>query len=236
MTKPLWTACLLALLHVPAHAQSSFAALARRVNQLTAAADSARTPARRAELSLLRLQTLQRALDAHAAERPGAGYDARPLRDGRIRADTSEIVYGEPQGQWFVRADRLWALNTRFRALPVAERIAWAAATQDLPGECEGDVTCMVGSAEATMGRYLALYPTGAHAAAALREMRPTLEYVESETRPRATHAQFCRADGRDGTVTPARLRTLRATVQRSAGAERDAAARVLWTLLSRCR
>ncbi|HLL82798.1 MAG TPA: hypothetical protein VK420_09105, partial [Longimicrobium sp.] len=178
---------------------------------------------------------LQKALDEHARERSGDS-DARPLREGRIRADSSEVVYGEPQGQWFVSADAFWKLRDRYRALPIAERIAWAAASQDLPGECEGDVTCTFMHAETTMGRYLSLHPTGAHSAAGLRELKGMLEYVETETRPRETHARFCRNDGRDHTLTPARLRTLRATVQRSAGAERDAVALILSTLMSRCR
>ena len=218
-----------------AQEQAPFATRARLVNVLTDAAGAAAAPAAKAELSLLRLRALQKALDEHARTR-SVGYDARPLRDGRIRVDTAEIVYGEPQGQWFVSADAFWKLRDRYRALPIAETIAWAAATQDLPGECEGEVTCTVGFAEITMGRYLSLHPTGAHAPAALRELKPLLEYVEGETRPRESHARFCRNDGRDYTVTPARLRTLRATVQRSAGAERDAVALLLWTLISRCR
>jgi len=233
MRAPILAACLLLAVHAPAHAQ--FATLARRVNTLTTAADTARTPARKAALSLERLQVLQRVLDSHAAERRGSGWDARPLRDGRIRADSAEITYGEPQGQWYVRADRFWALHDRFRALPIAERIAWAAATQTLPGECEADPTCIVGFAEASMGRYLSLHPRGAHAPAALRAIKESLAFVETETRPRASHARFCRRDGRDYTVTPARLRALRASVQRSAGAERDAVIRTLDRLVTRC-
>jgi len=218
-----------------AQEQAPFATRSRLVNVLTDAAGAAAAPAAKAELSLLRLHALQKALDEHARG-GGAGYDARPLREGRIRADSSDIVYGEPQGQWFVSADAFWKLRDRFRALTIAERIAWAAASHDLPGECEGDVTCTFAHAEITMGRYLSLHPTGVHSAAALRELKAMLEYVESETRPRETHARFCRNDGRDDTLTPARLRTLRATVQRSAGAERDAVALILWTLMSRCR
>lgn len=153
-----------------AREQAPFATRARLVNVLTDAAVAARAPAAKAELSLLRLRALQKALDEHARTAQG-GYDAQPLRDGRIRADTAELAYGEPQGQWYVTADVFWALQRRYRALPIAEAIAWDAATQQLPGECETDPTCIFSLAEMTAGRYLSLYPRGAHAPAALTRL-----------------------------------------------------------------
>ncbi len=207
-----------------------FATRARLVNVLGDAARTATAPAAKAELSLLRLRALQKALDEHVARAMGPD----PLRDGRIRADSSEVAYGEPQGQWFVTADAFWALRDRYRALPVAEAIAWDAATQQLPGECESDPTCLFAVAERTAGRYLSLYPRGTHAPAALRQLTEVLGYVEEQSR--AGNGSFCRRSGADGTVTPARITTLATTVGRSGGADRGRVSTLLRTLAGRCR
>lgn len=216
-----------------AQERAPFATRARLVNVLTTAAGSG-TPAARAELSLLRLRALQKALDEHSADlaRRGApgGYDANPLRDGRIRADSAEIAYGEPQGQWYVTADAYWNLQRRYRALPIGDAIAWAAATQQLPGECEGDPACLFGVAEMTAGRYLSLYPRGAHAPAAQRRLVELLGYVEELTRDRSTHAQFCTKRGAEYTLTPRRITALTAAAAGSARASAQ-----LRTLASRC-
>jgi hypothetical protein len=210
-----------------AQERAPFATRARLVNVLTGAAGSG-TPAARAELSLLRLRALQKALDEHAGG--GGGSAANPLRDGKIRADSSELVYGESQGQWFVRADRFWALHDRYRALPIAESIAWHAATQDLPGECEGDPTCLFGLAEMTAARYLALYPRGAHATEARGTVATLLGYVEELTRDRSTHARFCTRRGAEYTLTPRQITALTAA---ASGSARTAS--LLRTLAGRC-
>ena len=210
-----------------------FATRARLVNVL-AGASGAGTPAARAELALFRLRALQKALDEHAAD-PARGSGSDPLRQGRIRADSREVVYGEPQGQWYVGADVLWALRDRYRALPIAEAIAWEAATQQLPGECENDPTCIFGVAEMQAGRYLSLYPRGTHAPAALRQLTEVLGYVEEQSRS-SENGPFCRRSGADGAVTPARITALANTVGRSGGADRGRVSTLLRTLAARCR
>jgi hypothetical protein len=216
-----------------AQEQAPFATRARLVNVLTDAAGAASAPAAKAELSLLRLQALQKALDEHARERSG-DYDARPLRDGRIRADSSEVAYGEPQGQWYVTADAFWALQRRYRALPIAEAIAWEAANQQLPGECESDPTCIFGLAEMTAGRYLSLYPRGAHAPAALRKLVEVLGWVEEQSRG-SSGARFCTRSGANYTLKPDRIAALGRTVEASAGADKARAGTLVRTLARRC-
>ena len=207
-----------------------FATRARLVNVIGDAARAVTAPAAKAELSLLRLRALQKALDEHRG-----GFDSNPLREGRIRADSGEIVYGEPQGQWYVSVDAFWALRDRYRALPIAETIAWDAATRQLPGECEGDATCVFGVAEIQAGRYLSLYPRGTHAPAALRQLTEVLGYVEERSRS-SENGPFCRRSGADGTVTPARITALANTVGRSGGADRGRVSTLLRTLAGRCR
>ena len=215
-----------------AQEQAPFATRARLVNVLTDAAAAATAPAIKGELGLLRLRALQKALDEHARTAQG-GSEARPLRDGRIRADSSELAYGEPQGQWYVDADTFWALQRRYRALPIGEAIAWEAATQQLPGECEGDPTCLFGLAEITVARYLSLYPRGAHAPAALRRMVEVLGWVEEQSR--TSEARFCTKSGAEYTVKAERITALGRTVNASAGADKARAAALIRTLAGRC-
>jgi hypothetical protein len=210
-----------------------FSVRARLANVLTDAARHATAPGAKAELSLLRLRALQAALDAHAAN--DALRETDPVRTGRLHADSSELAYGDPQGQWLVRADAFWTLHDRHRALPIAERIAWAAASQMLPGECEADPTCIFTVLEMTTGRYLGLYPRGAHAATALAELAAPLEFLEEATRDPEAHGVFCTARGDDSSVTPSRIAAITRRVAASVGAGRGRALALLGKLRARC-
>ena len=133
----------------------------------------ARTPQTRAELGLLKWQALQAVLDtAPPTKAPPTAILTRYKRD---------IVYSEPSGRWLVVAQRMWELRDRYARTPVAEHIAWSAARQPIPGECEGDVTCYLFLQRMTMGHYLSLYPNGPHARAALSEMSTLLGYITND-------------------------------------------------------
>jgi hypothetical protein len=95
----------------------------------------------------------------------------------------SEIVYSEPSGEWYVRAELLWDLQAKYKDLPLAERVAWEAAQTPLPGECEGDLTCNLYYMTMTTGRYLKLYPRGAHSADALKSLGEMLDAVVEDMR-----------------------------------------------------
>lgn len=128
--------------------------LAREVN-----ASSASLPAAaRAELELLRLRALSRSLSAIPFER----QDQPPYR-AWLESHKAEIVYSEPAGLWLVESERFWKLGEKYRALPIAERIAWEAAQNTLPGECEGFLVCHLSIFLLTEGRYLERYPRGVH-------------------------------------------------------------------------
>lgn len=116
-----------------------------------------------AELQLARLQALARSLAAIPAEQ----HDNPTYKNWTTERER-EIVYSEPAGQWFVRADLFWDLQKKYKDLPIAERIAWEGAQTPLPGECEGYLPCTLFYLSATAGKYLQLYPHGAHADAAL--------------------------------------------------------------------
>ncbi len=126
-----------------------------------------------AELELARLVALARSLAAVPLEQLN-GPPYKSWTDEREK----EIVYSEPAGQWYVNSNVFWSLQTRYRDLPIAERIAWEASQTPLPGECEGYLPCYIYKETETSGRYLKLYPRGAHADAALSKLAESLGYI----------------------------------------------------------
>ena len=131
-----------------------------------------------AELEFARLQALARSLAAISI----GEQEKLPFKQWTT-ARAAEIVYSEPAGQWYVRADLLWNLQKKYADRPVAERIAWAAAETPLPGECETDLGCTLFYASATHGKYLKLYPRGAHRDAALDALAEVFKAVVEDIR-----------------------------------------------------
>jgi hypothetical protein len=68
----------------------------------------------------------------------------------------------------------LWNLEAKYHTLPIADRIAWEAAHNMQPSDCESDEVCdfylMSGDIE-----YLRLHPGGTHAAEAVQELSEAL-------------------------------------------------------------
>jgi hypothetical protein len=84
------------------------------------------------------------------------------------------VIYNEFAGGYQLRADVLWNLEKKYHALPIADRIAWEASQMLPPSDCEGDEVCDLFVSEGEI-RYLGLYPTGAHAAEALKNITEAL-------------------------------------------------------------
>jgi hypothetical protein len=95
------------------------------------------------------------------------GLGKQPFKSW-VQGHEKEVVYSEPAGQYFVRSELLWGLQKKYAGLPAAERAAWAAAQNPLPGECEGYLPCMLHLEMETNARYLGLYPRGPHAGEAV--------------------------------------------------------------------
>jgi hypothetical protein len=93
-----------------------------------------------------------------------------------LRAHDKEVVYSEPSGEWYVRSDLFWELHNKFTELPIAEEIAWEAAKNPIPGECEGYINCYLYLLRATDGEYLNFYPSGKYSKKALSNITNLLE------------------------------------------------------------
>lgn len=124
---------------------------------------------KRAEFELLTLLALRN----WAVTFPDNRRDESPYREWRKTHD-AEVIHDEFGGGYALRTELLWNLEARYHTLPIAERIAWEAAENAQPSDCEGDEVCdfFVISGEI---KYLSLYPTGAHAAEAVKNLTAAL-------------------------------------------------------------
>ncbi|QYO67241.1 hypothetical protein [Leptolyngbya sp. 7M] len=129
-----------------------------------------------ARAELQRLLNLQRQLD----KLPIDGLDKEPQKSFLI-ANEKDIVYNEPGGNYYVRSARFWDLETKYRGLMIADRIAWEAANNPLPGECEGFVNCYIYAIRTTTGKYLEKYPRGEYAAKAMNSIAKFLEALAED-------------------------------------------------------
>jgi hypothetical protein len=88
-----------------------------------------------------------------------------------LKRNAKNIVYSDPSAEYYVRSDRFWALSKKYKNLAIADDIAWTAAQNTLPGECEGFLTCYMYVLRATDVEYLDRYPNGKHSKKALKEL-----------------------------------------------------------------
>ena len=127
-----------------------FADAAEVVDFLKTAQNMAKSDEARADFGFRRLKTL----DAALKKIPFGKGDQNPYK-AFLEQNEKEVVYSEPSGQWLVRANVLWDLQSKYVALPIAEEIAWTAANTSIPGECEGYINCNLYQLRATSGEYL---------------------------------------------------------------------------------
>jgi hypothetical protein len=128
------------------------------------------------EYSFKRLLVLRQALKAVPIEKE----KENPYKTF-LKTNDKSIVFSEPSGEWYVRSDLFWSLRKQYATLPIAEEIAWAAAGNPLPGECEGYVNCYLFLLRQTDAEYLNLYSNGKHSAEALQNIRNLLEPIVSD-------------------------------------------------------
>ena len=122
------------------------------------------------ELELAGLHALNR-----AAAATGETMQGKPANPDFIKAHEGELYHHEFAGGWAVRPELFWDLETKYRGTPLGDRIAWDGAQALYGGECESDEVCQFIGLQGTEGRYLGLYPKGAHAAEALQNLAQAL-------------------------------------------------------------
>lgn len=153
-----------------------FAASAEVFEFLTRARDEAADEKTKADFSFKRYLALRCALKAV----PSGKSDENPYKDFLKKTD-AEIVYSEPSAEWLVRANLLWELHSAYSKLPISEEIAWRAANNPIPGECEGYTNCYIYLVRVTSGEYLHFYPNGKHAEQALKHITDFLEPITAD-------------------------------------------------------
>ncbi len=137
-------------------------------------------------IELARLLAMKQAGDAIPIDK-----QEQPPYKAWLKANESSLVYSEPSATWLIKSDLFWNLQKKYVALAIADQIAWEGAKNYLPGECEGYVPCHLGALNLMDGKYLKLYPKGAHASEALASIIETLEglteSLKSSEKPDAT-------------------------------------------------
>ena len=123
----------------------------------------------RAEFELLKLI----ALANWATTVPNDKRDRSPYREWH-KAHAAEVIHNEFAGAYNLRTELFWDLEAKYHALPIAERIAWAAVENPEPSDCEGDELCYFFNFSRGI-KYLTLHPNGAHASQALKDLNELL-------------------------------------------------------------
>lgn len=143
---------------------------------LTKAQAEIKTASIAADLGFWRLLSLRGALE----QIPVEDVEKPPYKNFTDR-HADNIVYSEPSARWHVRSERFWDLARKHKSLPLGEKIAWEAAQNPLPGECEGYLNCYLFAMRVTHGEYLELYPKGTHAAEALKTIGDLLKPIADD-------------------------------------------------------
>ncbi len=143
---------------------------------LGSAADDAKTFEVGGDLRLKRLLALSSAINNIKYNQS----ERAPYKDF-LAANTSDVIYHEPAGIWIVKSASFWDLHNRYKEYKVGEKIAWHAAKNPLPGECEGYVVCHVNYLRVTSGEYLNFYPNGKYARQALADITNLLAPIVAD-------------------------------------------------------
>jgi hypothetical protein len=135
-----------------------------------------------------------------------------------IKKHEDEIVYNEPAGQWIVRSEKFWQLAEKYKDLPIGDDIAWAAAENPLPGECEGYIPCALHWTRITSGKYLEGFPNGKHRDAAMKN----IEELISDLDPKDESAGTWPTEDEEKTELNQTLDELAAIVAKTDGQQKE--------------
>jgi hypothetical protein len=105
-----------------------------------------------------------------------------------LKRNANKIVYSDPSADYYVRSELFWALSKKYKTLPIADDIAWTAAQNMLPGECEGFLTCYMYVLAETEVRYLKLFPNGKYSRRAVQSLIDNLTGTVEDLGKNAGH------------------------------------------------
>lgn len=148
--------------------KTEFADRQETYNLAESSVSEAKNANTRAEFELLKLLAL-----AHWAETIPEPHDKSPYREW-VKVHGAEVIQNEFGGGYNLRTELLWNLEAKYHTLPVGERIAWEAAKNLQPSDCESDEVCGFFLYDGDI-KYLSRHPTGAHAGEALKELGEAL-------------------------------------------------------------
>jgi hypothetical protein len=192
-----------------------FASAVQVFDFLTAAKKEVKDSKQHADLSLKRLLALRAALKKVSSEK----QSENPFADF-LKSNENEIVYSDPSGEWLVRGDLFWELHEKYKILQVAEEIAWEAAQNPIPGECEGYINCYLYLLRATEGEYLNFYPNGKYSRQALKNITNFLEPIAADSKEKAVYTSA--SDISDRADFNRYLTELRAIVSKTSHVEKS--------------
>jgi hypothetical protein len=186
------------------------------------------TPEGRAGIELARL----RAVEAALRSIPFGGGRREPYASW-LAGRKHLVTYDEPGGRWMLAPASIWALHAQYQGTPAADDIAWLAATNGMPGECEGFLMCYLDVQNRLQGEYLRREPDGRHVAEAVAVVKRTADLLLAPAQPHQAW-QFDKArDCRDlATGVDALIEAVRGTVV----AEREAAVASLAAMKGFCQ
>lgn len=148
-----------------------FSELSDVVEFLGRSASTVSAPNDKAGLLLDRLLAMRTALNTV----PHSSSDKEPYKSFLAKHE-SELVYSDPSAEYFVNSNEFWQLHESYKSLAIGEEIAWQAAQNPIPGECEGYVNCYLYVLRVTYGEYLNFYPSGRYSELALSQIEAMLE------------------------------------------------------------
>lgn len=155
------------------------------------------------------------ALQAALKKIPYDDYDKEPHKSF-LKWNENETNYSDPSAEYYVRSELFWDLYEKNRAHPIAEQIAWTAAKNPLPGECEGYLNCYLYVLNARWGKYLSIYPKGRYSLDALNLLGQALSPMVGDRVKRAVYGGP--TDASDRAELQKLLAELEATVSRTSG------------------
>lgn len=138
-----------------------------------------------AEMELVRFGALARA----AALIPSGRARVEPYASW-VESRGNLIFYNELGGEWLVRSEAFWDAAARHASSAAGDDFAWAAARNELGGECEGFLLCYLRTTAEMPGRYLRMFPNGRHAGEALGRIEELVSAADAEDSGYESHGE----------------------------------------------